>query len=132
MGIEPFLLGCTLRILEAQRLVRRLCNHCKEPYEVDEQLAQQHNLTPGETLYRPKGCLQCRRMGYRGRVGVFEIIHITSRLTQLIQKRVPLDQLRKAAREEGMKMLYDSAIDKARQGLTSLEAALGVSIAEEG
>ena len=88
MGIEPFLLSCTLRVLEAQRLVRRLCPKCKEPYEVDDELAARHGLTPGEVLYRPKGCLQCRRLGYRGRVGVFEVIRITPRLTQLIQKRV--------------------------------------------
>jgi type IV pilus assembly protein PilB len=132
MGIEPFLLACSLRVLEAQRLVRRLCPHCKEPYQVDEELATAHGLTVGETLYRPKGCLQCRRLGYRGRVGVFEVIRITPRLTQLIQKRAPVDQLRKAAREEGMKMLFDSALDKVRQGLTSLEAALSVTMAEEG
>jgi type IV pilus assembly protein PilB len=131
MGIEPFLLSCSLRVLEAQRLVRRLCPHCKEPYEVSAELAAEHGLTAGATIYRPKGCLQCRRLGYRGRVGVFEVIRITPRLTQLIQKRTPLDQLRKAAREEGMKMLFDSALDKVRQGLTSLEAALGVTMAEE-
>ncbi|MGO9600641.1 MAG: GspE/PulE family protein [Isosphaeraceae bacterium] len=131
MGIEPFLLSCTLRVLEAQRLVRRLCPKCKERYEVDEVLAARHNLIVGETLYRPKGCVACRRLGYKGRVGVFEIIRITPRLTQLIQKRTPLDQLRKAAREEGMKMLYDSALDKVREGLTSLEAALSVTMAEE-
>jgi type IV pilus assembly protein PilB len=131
MGIEPFLLSCALRVLEAQRLVRRLCPNCKEPYEVSAELADQHRLVQGETFYRPKGCLQCRRMGYRGRVGVFEIVRITPRLTQLIQKRTPLDQLRKAAREEGMKMLFDSALDKVRQGLTSLEAALSVTMAED-
>ncbi|HMF35593.1 MAG TPA: GspE/PulE family protein [Isosphaeraceae bacterium] len=131
MGIEPFLLSCTLRVLEAQRLVRRLCPKCKEPYEVDDELAARHGLTPGEVLYRPKGCLHCRRLGYRGRLGVFEVIRITPKLTHLIQKRVPLDQLRKGAREEGMKMLYDSALDKVRQGLTSLEAALTVTMADE-
>ena len=131
MGIEPFLLSCSLRVLEAQRLVRRLCSHCKEPYEVTEDLTGAHGLTPGETIYRPKGCLQCRRLGYRGRVGVFEVIKITPRLTQLIQKRAPLDQLRKAAREEGMKTLFDSALEKVRVGITSLEAALSVTMAEE-
>jgi type IV pilus assembly protein PilB len=131
MGIEPFLLSCSLRVLEAQRLVRRLCPHCKEPYEVTDELAEQHGLPAGETIYRPKGCLQCRRLGYRGRVGVFEVVRITPRLIQLIQKRTPLDQLRKAAREEGMKMLFDSALDKVRQGQTSLEAALSVTMAEE-
>ena len=80
MGIEPFLLSCALRVLEAQRLVRRLCPHCKEPYEVTAELGEQHGLTPGQTIYRPKGCLQCRRMGYRGRVGIFEVVRITPRL----------------------------------------------------
>jgi type IV pilus assembly protein PilB len=131
MGIEPFLLACSLRVLEAQRLVRKLCIHCKEPYEVTAELAGAHGLPVGATIYRPKGCVQCRRMGYRGRVGVFEVIRVTPRLTNLIQKRSPLDQLRKAAREEGMKMLFDSALDKVRQGLTSLEAALSVTMAEE-
>jgi type IV pilus assembly protein PilB len=130
MGIDPFLLSCSLRVLEAQRLVRRLCIHCKEPYEVTPELAEQHGFTLGQTIYRPKGCLQCRRMGYRGRVGVFEVVRITAKLAQLIQKRTPVDQLRKAAREEGMKMLFDSALDKVRQGLTSLEAALGVTMAD--
>jgi len=131
MGIEPFLLSSALRVLEAQRLVRRLCANCKEPYEVSAEIGQQHGLTPGQIIYRPKGCLQCRRMGYRGRVGIFEVIRITPRLTMLIQKRTPVDQLRKAAREEGMKMLFDSALDKVRQGLTSLEAALSVTMAED-
>jgi type IV pilus assembly protein PilB len=131
MGIEPFLLSCSLRVLEAQRLVRRLCPNCKEPYEVSAELGARLGLSPGETIYRPKGCLQCRRLGYRGRVGVFEVIRITPKLAQLIQKRAPLDQLRKAAREEGMKMLFDSALDKVREGQTSLEAALSVSMAEE-
>ena len=130
MGIDPFLLSCSLRVLEAQRLVRRLCVHCKEPYEVTADLAKQYGFTLGQTIYRPKGCTQCRRSGYRGRVGVFEVVRITSKLAQLIQKRTPVDQLRKAAREEGMKMLFDSAIDKVIQGLTSLEAALGVTIAD--
>jgi type IV pilus assembly protein PilB len=130
MGIDPFLLSCSLRVLEAQRLVRRLCVHCKEPYEVTADLAKQYGFTLGQTIYRPKGCMQCRRSGYRGRVGVFEVVRITSKLAQLIQKRTPVDQLRKAAREEGMKMLFDSAIDKVIQGLTSLEAALGVTIAD--
>jgi type IV pilus assembly protein PilB len=132
MGIEPFLLSCSLRVLEAQRLVRRLCPHCKEPYEVSDEIAERHGLTPGAALYRPRGCTQCRRMGYHGRVGIFEVVRISPKLSQLIQKRTPLDQLRKAARDEGMKMLFDSALDKVRDGVTSLDAALSVSIAEEG
>ena len=130
MDIEPFLLASTLRVLQAQRLVRLLCPQCREPYEVTPELAERHGLTPGEVIYHPKGCPQCRHVGYRGRVGVFEIIRVTPELSRLIQKRAPLDELRKVARAEGMKMLYDSALDKVRQGLTSLEVALSVTMAE--
>ena len=128
MGIEPFLLASTLRCLEAQRLVRRLCPHCKEKYELDPELAKRYNLIPGEPFYRPVGCLHCRKLGYRGRVGVFEVIKITPLMARLIQNKTPLSQLREAARSEGMKLLFDSAIDKVREGLTSLEAALNVAM----
>jgi type IV pilus assembly protein PilB len=131
MGIEPFLLSCTLRVLEAQRLVRRLCPHCKEPHECDPELARQHNLVPGEIFYRPVGCLHCRKVGYKGRVGVFEVVRITPLMARLIQNRTPLPELREAARSEGMKLLFDSAIDKVRAGLTSLEAALSVAMSGE-
>ena len=131
MGVEPFLLSCTLRVLEAQRLVRRLCPHCKEAHECDPELARAHNLVAGETFYRPKGCPICRMVGYKGRVGVFEVVRITSLMARLIQNRTPLPELREAARSEGMKLLFDSAIDKARQGLTSLEAALGVAMSSD-
>ena len=131
MGVEPFLLSCSLRVLEAQRLLRRLCPHCKEPYECSGELARQYRMEPGTTLYRPKGCLRCRRMGYKGRVGVFEVVRITPRLSRLIQDNATLPNLRQAARDEGMKLLADCAMDKVRQGLTSLEAALSVTMAEE-
>ena len=132
MGIEPFLLSCRSAraggpaagppaLLPLQGALRGECR--ARPSSTGSR--------PVRLFYRPKGCLQCRRMGYRGRVGVFEVVRITPRLTQLIQKRTPLDQLRKAAREEGMKMLFDSALDKVRQGLTSLEAALSVTMADE-
>jgi type IV pilus assembly protein PilB len=131
MGIEPFLLASTLRVLEAQRLVRRLCPECKEPYRCEDELATRHGLEPGETLYRPKGCAKCRGTGYRGRVGVFEVVRITPALARLIMHKTPLPEMRQAARGEGMKLLVDSAIDKARQGLTSLENALSVAISDD-
>jgi type IV pilus assembly protein PilB len=131
MGVEPFLLSCTLRVLEAQRLVRRLCPLCKEPHECDPDLAKTHNLVPGEIFYRPVGCLHCRKVGYKGRIGVFEVIRITPLMARLIQNRTPLPELREAARSEGMKLLFDSAIDKVRAGLTSLEAALSVAMSGE-
>ena len=127
MGIEPFLLASTLRVLEAQRLIRRLCKECKEPYECDPETAKRHGLEPGQTLYRPKGCDHCRGAGYRGRIGVFEVVRITARMANLIQTRAALPELRQAAREQGMKLLLDNGLDKVRQGMTSLEEVLTVA-----
>jgi type IV pilus assembly protein PilB len=128
MGIEPFLLASTLRVLEAQRLIRRLCKECKEPYACDAETAKLHALEPGATLYRPKGCDNCRGTGYRGRIGVFEVIRITPRMANLIQVRSPLPELRDAARQQGMKLLVDSGMDKVAQGITSLEEVLEITM----
>ncbi len=131
MGIEPFLLASTLRVLEAQRLIRRLCPECKEPFDCDAETAKSVGIEPGVKLYRPKGCEYCRGAGYRGRVGVFEVVRITARMASLIQTRATLPEMRVAAREEGMKLLIDSGMDKVKSGLTSLEEVLTVASAEE-
>jgi type IV pilus assembly protein PilB len=131
MGIEPFLLASTLRVLEAQRLVRRLCKVCREAYPCDPENAERYNIEQGTLLHRPKGCDACRGTGYRGRVGIFEVIRITPLIAKMIQSRTPLPEMRVAAISEGMKLLVNSAVDKAREGLTSLEAALSVTMADE-
>ncbi|MDB5336890.1 MAG: type secretory pathway, ATPase PulE/Tfp pilus assembly pathway, ATPase PilB [Planctomycetaceae bacterium] len=131
MGVEPFLLASTLRVLEAQRLIRRLCKDCKTPYDIDADTATRNGLEPGTKLFKPKGCNTCRGSGYKGRLGVFEVIRITAKMGNLIQARAPLPKLRESAREQGMKLLADNALDKVRMGLTSLEEALTVCMAEE-
>ena len=131
MGIEPFLLASTLRVLEAQRLVRRLCKECKEPIDCDAETAARYGFEVGQTLYRPKGCDLCRGAGYRGRVGVFEVVRITARMANLIQSRATVPEMRVAAREEGMKLLLDNGLDKVRGGLTSLEEVLTVAMSSE-
>jgi type IV pilus assembly protein PilB len=131
MGIEPFLLASTLRVLEAQRLIRRLCKECKEAYACDTETAHLHALEVGSPLYRPKGCDHCRGSGYRGRIGVFEVVRITGQIGHLIQTRAPLPELREAARGQGMKLLADSGMDKVREGITSLEEVLGVTMSAE-
>lgn len=131
MGLEPFLLASTLRVLEAQRLIRRLCKECKEPMDCDAEMANRYGFERGQTLYRPKGCDACRGSGYKGRVGIFEVVRITSRLANLIQSRASIPELRTAACEEGMKMLVHSGLDKVRSGLTSLEEVLTVAMSEE-
>ena len=90
-----------------------------------------HGLEPGQKLYRPKGCDKCRGTGYKGRIGVFEVVRITPRMASLIQSRTPLPELRAAAREQGMKLLIDSGMDKVRDGFTSLEEVLTVATGED-
>jgi type IV pilus assembly protein PilB len=131
MNIEPFLLASTLRVLEAQRLIRRLCKHCREPFDCDAETAKRFGLEKGQPLYRPKGCDECRGSGYKGRVGVFEVVRITPHMATLIQSRTPLPEMRAAAREEGMKLLLDSGMDKVRDGLSSLEEVLTVAMSGE-
>jgi type IV pilus assembly protein PilB len=118
-------------MVEAQRLVRRLCNKCKEPLDIDQGTAARLNMTAGEKVFRPKGCEACRGTGYSGRVGLYEVIPITPEIARLIQQRTPLPELRTAAQKQGMALLRDAGIMKAREGVTSLEEVLTITLAED-
>jgi type IV pilus assembly protein PilB len=130
MGIEPFLLAATLRMVEAQRLVRRLCS-CKQPMELGADVAHRLGMTPGEQIFRPKGCDLCRGTGYKGRVGLYEVVPITPELAKLIQSRTPVPELREAARKAGLPLLRDAGMLKAREGVTSIEEVLTITLAED-
>jgi type IV pilus assembly protein PilB len=131
MSIEPFLLASTLRVVVAQRLIRRLCQHCRQEEQLSDEVAQRFGLDCSTSIYRAGGCHECRDTGYKGRVGVYEVIPITSSLATLIQNRAPLDELRRAAVGEDMKLLHHSALEKVRAGLTSLEEAMSITMSEE-
>jgi len=130
MGIEPFMVGSTMRLVEAQRLIRRLCAECKEPHEPDAETLERYKIGPDATLFRPVGCEACGNSGYKGRVGIFEVIQITPTLRDMIDKRVPLTELQAQAESEGMYSLLTNALTKARQGITSLEEV--IKSVEEG
>ena len=130
MGAERFLLASALRLVEAQRLVRRLCEKCKEAYRLDAETDQKWQLEPAEEYFRPKGCEACPNTGYKGRVGLFEVIRVTPKLRDAISEGAPLPQLRKEAQRQGMMLLSDAGIQKVREGLTSLEEALTVCMTE--
>ena len=123
MGIEPFLLGPALRMLEAQRLTRRLCPECKDPYELPLDVAERHGLEPGLTLYRPghAECGLCRGNRYKGRVGLYEVVPIGDTLRELISQAAPETVLQQAARKEGIGFLDDAARAALIDGRTSLE-----------
>ncbi len=127
MGIEPFLLGPALRMVEAQRLVRRLCPECKEAYELPEEVAVKYGLQPGITLYRAgtnANCANCRGNGVRGRVGIYEVIPITEAVRQCICRKAPVAEIESTARAEGTRFLADSARERLEAGITSLEECI--------
>ncbi|NND98738.1 MAG: type II/IV secretion system protein [Pirellulaceae bacterium] len=128
MGIEPFLLSSTIRLLVAQRLLRRLCDECKEPYQLDQESIDRYNI-PAETVaFRANGCSRCRDTGYRGRLAVFEIIRINQVLRDMIQARASVGDMQKAAVADGMSLLAQSALARVVTGDTSLEEALSICV----
>ena len=131
MGIEPFLVGSSLDGVVAQRLVRRLCEHCKESYTPPSQVAQRNHTAvtfpKDATFFRPVGCDQCMGTGYRGRTAVFEMLTISDRVRELIDRRASDQQLRHLAQEEGMISLREAGLLKAAVGVTSLEEVFRVT-----
>ena len=123
MGIEPFLLGPALRIVQAQRLARKLCTECRVSYTVSDNAADMYGIERGITLYRSgqESCGTCRGTGYKGRVGIFEVILITDEMRELIMSKAPLPRIYASAREAGMQFLADSAKEKVIAGITSIE-----------
>jgi len=128
LGIEPFLIGSSLLLVEAQRLVRRLCPKCKEPYKPYSEEIEKFKLAP--TIYRARGCDECRRSGYRGRIGIYEVMMVTEPIRELIYKSANTTDLRKLALAEGMTPLLLDGITKVNAGVTSLEEVLAATYGE--
>jgi type IV pilus assembly protein PilB len=124
MGIEPFMVASTMRLVEAQRLIRRLCTKCKKPYDPDPKTREKYKILPEHTVFQAVGCDACNGTGYRGRVGIFEVIMITPTLRDMIQKRAPLSEMQEQAEREGMASLMTNALEKVRAGITSLDEAI--------
>jgi type IV pilus assembly protein PilB len=123
MGVELSLLAASINCIVAQRLARRLCVHCREPYVPTqaEQIADGINglLEPGEVLYRPRGCAECADTGYSGRVAIYEVMPVTGRIRRLIEAST--EEIFAAAVEEGMTTLREDGIRLVRSGVSSLE-----------
>jgi type IV pilus assembly protein PilB len=130
MGVEPFLLASSLEGILAQRLVRRICPKCKEPYHPEEGLLKSLNgsmkLEPGVRLYHGAGCNQCNQTGMTGRTGIFEMLRITSRIRELIAARPTTDQILREAPADHVTMVHDG-IAKVRQGITTPEEIFRVA-----
>ncbi len=128
MGVEPFLLASSVEVVMAQRLVRMLCQSCREPYQPNEAERALLKLPEDSTIYRPVGCKQCNQMGYRGRKAIYELVEINERMRHLIHEEAAEQELVEEARKHS-----DSISDHGRQavldGSTSLEEVLRVTTA---
>jgi len=135
MGAEPFLLASALSGVLAQRLVRKLCQRCKQPYtpeyEDPDYLVLEAEGLAGATLYRPGGCSYCDNTGYVGRTAVAELMVIRGDLRQLIARRATSAEIEAAARGAGMRSLWRDGLEKALRGITTLEQVRRVALAEE-
>jgi len=123
IGVKPFLIASAVRAVLAQRLVRKLCAVCKTPADLTEKEMRALSLDPsrmaGATIYGPAGCEKCRGNGYKGRMGIFELFIIDDEVRQMINNGMASSQLRRRARELGMRTLREDGIRKVLAGLTS-------------
>ena len=125
MGIEPFLVATSVHLICAQRLVRRICKECKTPIDVPAQGFIDAGFAPEEardvTAYKGRGCSTCNNTGYKGRVGLYEVLELTDEIRQLILEGASAIELKQKAVDEGMVSLRRSGLTKVRDGLTTLE-----------
>jgi type IV pilus assembly protein PilB len=119
MGIEPFLVSSAVDCIVAQRLVRLLCSHCKKEQSLPDAVLAEHGLQ-GATVYDAIGCSRCGGSGYRGRVGVYEVMTVSEHIRALILERASVDVMVAVAQREGMRRLRDDGLEKVREGLTSI------------
>ena len=135
MGVEPFLTGSAVTGVLAQRLARKLCTHCCEMYtpSVDELLKARVSANiaaqaDGMVFYRKKGCPRCNQTGYKGRIGVFQLLTMTEEIETLAVTKASREDIERAAMEDGMRTLWDDGIAKVAAGLTSIEELARVTI----
>lgn len=136
LGLEPFLLTATVEGIIAQRLVRRICTNCKTKFEPTEDMLMELGLTlddvGGKEFNFGRGCDQCNNTGYRGRIGIFEIITFNDEIRDLIMNRASTAVLRDAARKNGMRLLRENGLEYIYEGVTTIEEVVRETIASEG
>jgi type IV pilus assembly protein PilB len=122
MGIEPFLVASALECVVAQRLARTLCSHCKQRAIVSADVLRDHGFSAQFDIeaYEPVGCVRCGGMGYRGRLGLFEVMLISEEIRSLTLQRGSADQITAVAVRQGMRRLREDGLDKVKSGLTSM------------
>jgi type IV pilus assembly protein PilB len=134
MGVEPYNFVSALNCILAQRLVRVICNSCRTAVHYAPEVLEASGLDPQQwgavTFYEGPGCIECAGTGYRGRTAIHELLDLTDRIREMILARKPTSEIRRAAREEGMRFLRESALDRVRAGITTLKEINKVTFIE--
>jgi type IV pilus assembly protein PilB len=135
MGVEPFLTGSAVSAVLAQRLARKLCSHCCEMYTPSVEELVEARVSPevaassdGMVLYRKRGCPRCNQTGYRGRIGIFQLLKMTEALAELAVRKATRDEIEREAMGNGMRTLWDDGMAKVSAGLTSIEELARVTV----
>jgi type IV pilus assembly protein PilB len=134
MGVEPYNFVSALNCILAQRLVRLICNSCREVVHYPADVLESSGLDPDQwskvSFYEGQGCIECAGTGFRGRSAIHELLDLSDRIREMILARKPTSEIRRAAREEGMRFLRESALDKVRTGMTTLKEINKVTFIE--
>ena len=131
MGVEPFLVASSVNLVMAQRLVRVICENCKEEVKPDPALVEEVGIDPKEfRFFKGKGCKECNNTGYRGRIGIYELMEITPEIREAIIKRESSSVIREIARKNGMRTLRESGLLKVKRGITTLEEVIRTTAIE--
>jgi general secretion pathway protein E len=135
MGVEPYLVCSSLSLAVAQRLVRKVCPHCKEPYEPGKELLRSLRIDgkaqKGLLFYQGKGCRRCKDTGYYGRTAICEILEIRTQVRNIVLNGADIDGIRQVAVAMGMTTLRESGLQKVRDGITTPEEVLKATIEED-
>jgi len=135
MGVPSYLVASSVVAIMAQRLVRVVCEQCKQPYQPSEAVMDMAGVTPemaaAATFYRGKGCSRCNGTGYRGRMGIFELMLMSPKIREMTFRQAPVADIRRVAIQEGMRTLYMDGLQKVLRGKTTLEELLSVARPEE-
>jgi general secretion pathway protein E/type IV pilus assembly protein PilB len=131
MGVEPFLVSSSIGGVLAQRLVRKICSHCREAYDPDPaRLPSDFKIQPGEKLYRGPGCRECRHSGYKGRFGIFELLQMNDEMRELVVHRSSLGKMMEVAKRGGLKPMREDGFAKVLRGETTIEEIVRVTKTE--
>ena len=130
MGVEPFLISSSVTGVIAQRLVRKICDECKKPYKPSEKLLKELGITEVKkelVFYKGEGCKKCLNNGYRGRIGIMELMTFNEKIREFIVEKASADVIKKAAQEAGMQTMREDGMHKALAGITTIEEVLRVT-----